>query len=79
MLNYKYVYMYICIYVYMYICIYVYMYICIYVYMYICIYVYMYIMINSSKISIHRFIATKLFRVVKEWPHSSGNIFTNDR
>ena len=45
MLNYKYVYMYICIYVYMYICIYVYMYICIYVYMYICIYVYMYICI----------------------------------
>ena len=32
------------------------------------------IMINSSKISIHRFIATTLFRVVKEWPHSSGNI-----
>ena len=31
-------------------------------------------MINSSKISIHRFIATTLFRVVKEWPHSSGNI-----
>ena len=26
-------------------------------------------MINSSKISIHRFIATTLFRVVKEWPH----------
>ena len=35
---------------------------------------YVYIMINSSKISIHRFIATTLFRVVKEWPHSSGNI-----
>ena len=33
-----------------------------------------YIMFNSSKISIHRFIATTLFRVVKEWPHSSGNI-----
>ena len=33
------------------------------------------IMINSSKISIHRFIATTLFRVVKEWPHSSGNIY----
>ena len=32
------------------------------------------IMINSSKISIRRFIATTLFRVVKEWPHSSGNI-----
>ena len=32
------------------------------------------IMINSSKISIHRFIATTLFHVVKEWPHSSGNI-----
>ena len=32
------------------------------------------IMINGSKISIHRFIATTLFRVVKEWPHSSGNI-----
>ena len=32
------------------------------------------IMINCSKISIHRFIATMLFRVVKEWPHSSGNI-----
>ena len=31
-------------------------------------------MINSSKISVHRFIATTLFRVVKEWPHSSGNI-----
>ena len=31
-------------------------------------------MINGSKISIHRFIATTLFRVVKEWPHSSGNI-----
>ena len=36
--------------------------------------IYIYIMINSSKISIHRFIATTLFRVVKEWPHSSGNI-----
>ena len=34
------------------------------------IYIYIYdIMINSSKISIHRFIATTLFRVVKEWPH----------
>ena len=33
-----------------------------------------YIMINSSKISIHRFIAITLFHVVKEWPHSSGNI-----
>ena len=32
------------------------------------------IMINSNKISIHRFIATALFRVVKEWPQSSGNI-----
>ena len=32
------------------------------------------IMINSSTISVHRFIATTLFRVVKEWPHSSGNI-----
>ena len=32
------------------------------------------IMINGSKISIHRFIATTLFRLVKEWPHSSGNI-----
>ena len=32
------------------------------------------IMINSSKISIHCFIAATLFRVVKEWPHSSGNI-----
>ena len=32
------------------------------------------IIINGSKISIHRFIATTLFRVVKEWPHSSGNI-----
>ena len=32
------------------------------------------IMINSSKISSHRFIATTLFCVVKEWPHSSGNI-----
>ena len=31
-------------------------------------------MTNSSKISIHRFIATMLFRVVKEWPHSSGKI-----
>ena len=31
-------------------------------------------MINSSKISIHRFIATTLFCVVQEWPHSSGNI-----
>ena len=31
-------------------------------------------MINSSNISIDRFIATTLFRVVKEWPHSSGNI-----
>ena len=26
-------------------------------------------MINSSKISFHRFIAITLFRVVKEWPH----------
>ena len=33
------------------------------------------IMINSSKISIHHFIATTLFRVVKEWPHPSGNIY----
>ena len=41
------------------------------VYIYI---LYIYIMINGSKISIHRFIATMLFRVVKEWPHSSGNI-----
>ena len=32
------------------------------------------IMINSNKISIHRFIVTMLIRVVKEWPHSSGNI-----
>ena len=31
-------------------------------------------MIYSSMISIHRFIATTLFRVVKEWPHSSGKI-----
>ena len=31
-------------------------------------------MINGSKTSIHRFIATTLFRVVKEWPHSSGNL-----
>ena len=31
-------------------------------------------MINGSKISVHRFIATTLFRMVKEWPHSSGNI-----
>ena len=38
------------------------------------IYIYIYIMINGSKISIHRFIATALFRMVKEWPHSSGNI-----
>ena len=30
-------------------------------------------MINGSKISVHRFIATTLFRMVKEWPHSSGN------
>ena len=37
-------------------------------------YICIYIMIKSSKISIHRFIATTLFRVVKEWPHSSGNI-----
>ena len=29
-------------------------------------------MINGSKISVHRFIATTLFRMVKE-PHSSGN------
>ena len=35
------------------------------------------IMINGSKISIHRFIATTLFRVVKEWPNSSGNIHTH--
>ena len=31
-------------------------------------------MIKSSKISIHRFIATTLFRVIKGRPHSSGNI-----
>ena len=31
-------------------------------------------MINSSKISIHHFIATTLFCVVKEWPHSLGKI-----
>ena len=30
-------------------------------------------MIKGSKISVHRFIATTLFRKVKEWPHSSGN------
>ena len=28
----------------------------------------------SSKISIQSFIVTTLFGVVKEWPHSSGNI-----
>ena len=50
--------------------IYIYIYYCVYIY----IYIYIYIMINSSKISIHRFIATTLFRLVKEWPHSSGNI-----
>ena len=37
-------------------------------------YIYIYIMIKSRKISIHRFIATTLFRVIKGWPHSSGNI-----
>ena len=31
------------------------------------------IMINGSKISVHRFIATTLFRIVEERPHSSGN------
>ena len=30
-------------------------------------------MIKSRKISIHRFIATTLFRVIKGRPHSSGN------
>ena len=37
-----------------------------------------YIMINSSKISIHRFIATTLFRVVKEWilPDECGHSLT---
>ena len=32
-----------------------------------------YLMINGSKISVHRFIATMLFGMVIEWPHSSGN------
>ena len=36
-------------------------------------------MINGSKISIHRFIATTLFRVVKEWPHSSGIFYSSLR
>ena len=36
-------------------------------------------MINSGKISIHRFIATTLFRVVKEWPHSSAKYSRTDR
>ena len=31
-------------------------------------------MINGSKISVHRFIATMLFCMAKGWPHSSGNI-----
>ena len=30
-------------------------------------------MINGSKISVHRFIATTLFRMIEGWPHSSGN------
>ena len=37
-------------------------------------YIYIYIINNGSKTSIHRFIATTLFRMVKGWPHSSGNI-----
>ena len=35
--------------------------------------IYLSIMINGSKISVHRFIATTLFRMIEEWPHSSGN------
>ena len=31
------------------------------------------IIINGSKISVHRFIATTLFRMIEGWPHSSGN------
>ena len=59
----------------MYVCMYVCVYVCMCVRMYVCMYgmVFMYVMINSSKISIHRFIATTLFRVVEEWP-LSGNI-----
>ena len=36
------------------------------------IYLYNHIMINGSKISFHRFIATTLFRMTKGWPHSSS-------
>ena len=32
------------------------------------------IMINNSKISMHRFIATTLFRVVKEWHMTTTNL-----
>ena len=31
------------------------------------------IMINGSKISVQLCIATTLFRMIKEWPHTSGN------
>ena len=37
---------------------------------YIYIYIYIYIIINGSKISVHRFIATTLFRMIED---SSGN------
>ena len=30
-------------------------------------------MINGTKISVHRFNATTLFRMIEGWPHSSGN------
>ena len=46
---------------YTYMCIYIY----IYIYIYIHIYIYIIIMINGSKISVHRFIATTLFHMIE--------------